>query len=202
MKKIATRLLLLFVFGFIGHIALAQSEAELKQMIEKNNKIMIDAVKADDVEKAMALYHDDIIQLPSDGKIVRGKDAVRRDIESHRNDGWNVKEYSMNIEEVELNGNIVTEIGTYKMAIQKEGASDSQNFEGNYLTQWEKQADGALKLKTEIWNYDSKNSGMASGSEKDTWNDDPEKDEMHQRKSDKINTDDQKAKDDGINDKR
>jgi ketosteroid isomerase-like protein len=165
---------MLFAFGFLAHVALGQSETELRQMIEKNNKIMADAMKADDVEKALALYDDDIIQLPAGDKIIRGKEGVRRDIEASRKAGWKVKEYTMNIEDIELHGDVVTEIGTYKMSVQKDGSADASKFEGKYLTQWEKQSDGSLKLKTEIWNYDNNNSSMATDANKDIWNDSPD----------------------------
>ncbi len=184
MKKLSTKVLLLAAFAFVSISAVGQSKAELKQMIEKNNKGMIDAVLADDVEKAIAFYDKDIIQLPANAKIIRGVDEVRKDIEANRKEGWRVKEYKINTDDVELNGDVITEIGTYSMSVGKEGDSKTHKYEGKYLTQWEKQTDGSYKLKTEIWNHDSENNSMASDSSQDMI-EDPDNDSKKDASTDK-----------------
>lgn len=139
----------------------AQSDAEFKQMIEKNNKMIGDAMKAGNVDKVMAMYTEDAVQLPNNSKMLNGKAEIRKDQEEMVKEGWKVKEYNTNVQSVESQGDIVTEIGTYSMAVQKEGMPEMVRREGKYVCVWEKQADGTLKLKTEIWNHDKNYESMA-----------------------------------------
>jgi ketosteroid isomerase-like protein len=196
MKKLTSLLVLMFV-GFLTINTFAQSEAELKQMIERNNKIMSDAMKANDVDKAMALYAEDAIQLPNKQEMRQGIAEIRKDAENMVKEGWKVKEYSNNIKSVEAHGDLVTEIGTYSMSVQKEGSNDVHKFKGKYLTLWEKQTDGSLKLKTEVWNEDFDNSSMAESRDMDRENmDNKEWNESDKSMKDKNQKDENKMSED------
>lgn len=142
---------------------LAQSDAEVKQMIERNNKMIGEAMMAGNIDKVMAMYTEDAVQLPNNAKMLKGKSAIRMDQEEMIKEGWKVKEYNTNVQSVETHGDVVTEVGTYSMAVQKDGMPDMVRREGKYLCVWEKQADGSLKLQTEIWNHDQNYESMAEG---------------------------------------
>jgi ketosteroid isomerase-like protein len=142
---------------------LAQSDAEVKQMIERNNKMIGEAMMAGNIDKVMAMYTEDAVQLPNNSKMLKGKSAIRMDQEEMVKEGWKVKEYNTNVQSVETHGDVVTEVGTYSMAVQKDGMPDMVRREGKYLCVWEKQADGSLKLQTEIWNHDQNYESMAEG---------------------------------------
>lgn len=162
MKKFISRLFLLSAIGIMSLASYAQSDAELKQIIERNNKMAGDAMKAGDTEKVLSLYAEDAVQLPNNAKMLNGISEIRKDQEEMLKEGWKVKEYNTNVQTVESHGDIVTEIGTYLIGVQKEGTSELIRREGKYVCLWEKQADGSLKLKTEIWNHDqSYNETMA-----------------------------------------
>ena len=49
---------------------------------------------------------------------------------------------------------MITEIGTYKMNRSMPGMDKPMDDHGKYLTIWEKQKDGSLKIKVETWNSD------------------------------------------------
>ncbi|NJK85592.1 MAG: hypothetical protein HC906_06145 [Bacteroidales bacterium] len=51
--------------------------------------------------------------------------------------------------------NIITEIGTYEIKLTVPGMENEVQDNGKYLTIWEQQNDGSLKIKTEIWNTDT-----------------------------------------------
>jgi ketosteroid isomerase-like protein len=55
---------------------------------------------------------------------------------------------------VMVNGNLITEIGTYKISMSMPNMDNPIDDHGKYLTIWEKQKDGSLKVKVEIWNSD------------------------------------------------
>jgi ketosteroid isomerase-like protein len=51
--------------------------------------------------------------------------------------------------------NNIAEIGTYKMSFTMEGMSGEMTDTGKYLTIWEQQPDGSLKIALEMWNTDN-----------------------------------------------
>ncbi len=154
MKKLILKTAILSTMVVVSLSAIAQTEAELKSKIEKMNDEMAVAMIAGDHEKNLAYYTDDVVSLPSYDKMLEGKDAIRKSITDMKNSDWKIKAFDFETVSVETNGNIVTEIGKYKMEMKNEKMNHSMKDEGKYLTMWEKQADGSLKIKTEMWNSD------------------------------------------------
>jgi ketosteroid isomerase-like protein len=62
--------------------------------------------------------------------------------------------YEPTILKILVNGNMITEIGTYKITMTMPGMDKPMDDHGKYLTIWEKQNDGSLKIKVETWNSD------------------------------------------------
>lgn len=181
-----TLLALLVVFSIT---AIAQTETETKQKIERMNKEMADAMIAGDHEKNLALYTNDVISLPSYDKMMMGKDAIRNAMVEMQKSGWKIKHCHFETVALETNGNIITEIGKYRMKMAKDGMAMDMEDEGKYLTRWEKQLDGSLKIKTEIWNSDKnpweEMSAMKDKDGKSMMGETKEKEEM-KMKDDKL----------------
>lgn len=155
MKTTLTQLLFAFLFlGFSMHLS-AQDNSDARQKIEKYNKQMADAMTSGDNDKLLSLYSDDVISLPNNGKMIRGIAELRKSNEEMDKAGWKIRSYNPNVVSVETHGNLVQEIGTYTMDVEKEGTGDKRHIEGKYITMWEKMKDGSMKIKTEIWNHDS-----------------------------------------------
>jgi ketosteroid isomerase-like protein len=68
--------------------------------------------------------------------------------------GWKCLAFEPTTLKVIPNGNLITEIGKYKMSMSMPGMDKPMDDQGKYLTVWEKQKDGNLKIKIEIWNSD------------------------------------------------
>jgi ketosteroid isomerase-like protein len=49
---------------------------------------------------------------------------------------------------------MIIEVGAYKMNFTMTGMEGPMYDNGKYLTIWEKQKDGSLKIKYETWNTD------------------------------------------------
>lgn len=154
MKKLISRSTLLSVMVAFSVTVIAQTEAGIKQRVEKMNKEMADAMIAGDHEKSLAFYTNDVISLPSYDKMKVGKAEIKSDMDEMMKSGWKVKSCTFETVSLETNGEIITEIGKYKMEMIKEGMAMPMKDEGKYLARWEKQTDGSLKIKTEIWNSD------------------------------------------------
>ena len=154
MRKLTLTLTSALILLLVSFSAMSQSQAELKQKIEKMNKDMAAAMISGDHEKNLQYYTDNVVSLPSYEKMLQGKDAIKKSMEEMEKSDWSIKDFNFETVSVEPNGNQVTEIGKYKMEMNKKGSAESMKDEGKYLTVWEKQPDGSLKIKTEIWNSD------------------------------------------------
>lgn len=146
-------LFVLFVFTTGG--VLAQSTDDYKQQIEKRNKQMVEYMLSGDTEKTLSLYTDDAISLPSYEPMHQGLAEIRKANEQMVASGWKFNSFEPTIVKVIPMGELVTEIGTYQVSMSSPEMSQPMNDKGKYLTIWEKQADGTLKIKIETWNSDT-----------------------------------------------
>jgi ketosteroid isomerase-like protein len=147
------KLVIVFVVLFVS-FSVAQSESEMRSKIEALNKELIQAMLADDMAKMMTFYTDDIISLPSYQGSIRGIDAVRKQGDENAKAGWKVKSFTLKTTDIILQGTLAIEIGIYDMDMSGPGV-ESWPDNGKYLTVWEKQSDGSLKIKVETWNTDN-----------------------------------------------
>lgn len=154
MKKLTLSTLLIASMLVSSVSVIAQSEAELKQKIEKMNDDMAQAMMAGNHEKNLQYYTDDVVSMPSYEKMLTGKDALKKSMDEMAKSGWKISDFNFETVSVESNGNVISEIGKYRMEMKKQGMDQTMKDEGKYLTLWEKQPDGSLKIKTEIWNTD------------------------------------------------
>jgi ketosteroid isomerase-like protein len=151
--SILSTCLLLIVF-FTANAAFSQTPAEYKTMIEKINKDMIKSMLEGDVEKNLTLYTTDAISMPSYEPMHEGIAAIRKANEEMTKSGMKITAFEPVTLKVLVNGNMITEIGTYKISMSMPGMEKPMDDHGKYLTIWEKQKDGSLKVKIETWNTD------------------------------------------------
>jgi ketosteroid isomerase-like protein len=107
-----------------------------------------------DVESNLSLYAEDAISLPANEPMRQGIADIRKGAEEMSKSGFKVTSFEPTILKLIPEGNLVTEIGTYKIKVTMPGMQDPMDDHGKYLTIWEKQPDGSLKIKVETWNSD------------------------------------------------
>jgi ketosteroid isomerase-like protein len=146
--------LLLSVFVFYSLTVFAQDVEKVKAEIEKMNRIYVKAMIDNDVDKMMSMYTEDIISMPSYQPTVKGIAKVRELSEIQAKSEWKTTGFEMNITDVILSGNLAIEVGNYEMKMSGPGAPEWTD-NGKYLTVWEKQNDGSMKIKVETWNTDT-----------------------------------------------
>ena len=156
---------LLLVALFTASFVCAQTDAEYKAKIEKLNKEMVKDMLEGNTDHNLSLYTPDAISLPSYEPMMEGTDAIRKSSEDMKKSGMKITAFETNTYKVMSAGNLVNEIGTYKMTMTMPGMSKPMNDHGKYLTIWEKQKDGSLKIKVETWNTDVNPMSMMSTSE-------------------------------------
>jgi ketosteroid isomerase-like protein len=156
---------LLITALFMAAKAFTQTNAEYKAKIEKINKTMTKDMLAGNTESSMAYYCDDAVSLPSYEPMREGIAAIRKSGEEMKKSGMKINSFEPTTLKVLVNGNWITEIGTYKINMSIPGMDKPMNDHGKYLTVWEKQKDGALKIKIETWNTDVNPMTMMGGME-------------------------------------
>jgi ketosteroid isomerase-like protein len=156
MKNLYTKTtLILLILVLAGTQLNAQKEAEkLKTEIKTLNDKMIKAGLANDLASVMSIYSDNVISLPNYGPMISGKKALmeknQKDIES----GFKMLSMNFNTDEVFPDKQYVTEVGHYVIKMSIPGMPEPINDNGKYITVWERQADGSLKVLIETWNTD------------------------------------------------
>ena len=153
-KALFVSMLALIVLIFASTNSMAQTNEQYKAQIEKINKESVAAMLSGNTDKSMSFYTDDAISMPSYEKMLEGKAAIRKSNEEMMKAGWKVTSFEPVTRKVMSSGNTITEIGTYKISFTMEGMPKPMEDVGKYLTIWEKQSDGSLKIKVETWNTD------------------------------------------------
>jgi uncharacterized protein (TIGR02246 family) len=146
---------LILVFAFAAFAATAQNTDELKAKIEKINNEMEKAMVSGNGSGTLVYYADDAVSMPNYGKMVQGIDAIKKSNQDMMAGGMKITSFETNITMVSQCDNMVAEIGTYKMSSTMPGVPNPMEDTGKYLTIWEQQSDGSLKIKLEMWNTDS-----------------------------------------------
>jgi ketosteroid isomerase-like protein len=145
---------LLFFALFTAVTAFSQSSAEYKTKIEAMNKEMAKDMIAGNSEKLLSLYVDDAISMPSYSPMSDGLAAIKKSSADMSKSGVKYTSFEPTTLKVMVNGNMVTEIGTYKVTMTIPNMPNAVDDHGKYLTVWEKQKDGSLKIKIDTWNSD------------------------------------------------
>lgn len=144
----------LIVFIFISSNIFSQGMSEVKAKIEKLNKIYTQAMLDNDMETMLSMYSDDIISMPSYQPMVKGIAKIKELSEAQMKSGWKTTKFELKPADILLAGNLAIEIGNYDMAMTGPGVPEWADS-GKYMTIWEEQKDGSLKIKVETWNTDT-----------------------------------------------
>ena len=151
-KSLIITVLMLVFFTAGG--AFAQTEDNYKAQIEKRNKEMVEYMLKGDTEKNLKLYTDDAISMPSYEPMHQGIAEIRKASQAMVESGWKFESFEPTTVKVIPMGDLITEIGTYKVSMTMGATKTPMKDQGKYLTIWEKQDDGSLKIKVETWNSD------------------------------------------------
>jgi ketosteroid isomerase-like protein len=148
MKKFLGILIAMFALSMA---LFAQDTEAVKAKIEKLDKVYEKAMLDNDVETMLSMYANDVISMPSYQPTVRGITRIRELSETQSKSGWETKKFILTITDVLTAGDLAIEIGNYDMIMSGPNVPEWKD-NGKYLTVWEMQKDGSLKIKVETWN--------------------------------------------------
>jgi ketosteroid isomerase-like protein len=141
-----------------------KQEALMKE-VTKIGDDLARAMVAKNVDRMLTMYAPGAISLPNYGPRMQGIDAFRQSHEQMNAVGMNVLAFESEPTEVWQAGDQVIEIGKFEITIEMPGMPNEIEDRGKYLTIYERDASGALKIKVETWNTDLNPMAMMSGSQ-------------------------------------
>ena len=157
----------LLVLGVAGSASAGHHEKG-KALMEEVTKIGDDlatAMVAKQVDRLLSMYAEGAISLPNYGPRMEGIEAFRQSHEQMNAMGMNVLSFESEPTDVWQAGDQVIEIGKFEITIEMPGMPSKIEDRGKYLTIYERDAGGALKIKVETWNTDLNPMTMMSGSQ-------------------------------------
>ena len=155
MKIKSVRTVLLTFVSIVASATLfSQTKEEIMAKVQNTNNEMAKAMVAGDSEKGLSFYDEDAISLPNYAPMVKGIEAIKKSNEEMMKSGMKFKSFEFKTLKVKICDNQITEIGTYKMSMTMPEMPESIEDTGKYVNIWEKQSDGSLKIKVEMWNTD------------------------------------------------
>ncbi len=155
MKKtvFSSGIILLLLFSTFTS-SFSQSVKKVRAEIEEMNSKMIDAMKKGDYNATLGMYTEDAYSLPSYSPMLMGIQAIEESGKEMANSPMKIQSFDITIKEIIQGGDLFVEIGEYEMSMGMEGMPEPFKDHGKYVTVWERQKDGSLKIKVETWNSD------------------------------------------------
>jgi ketosteroid isomerase-like protein len=152
MKKLFLTILAISLFTAL---ITAQDTAELKKKVQALNDQLSASMLSGDMESIWEHYADDVISMPSYQPMMKGIDACKKSSQEMMESGMKMTAFKSTVTDVMQDGNTVVDIGTYEITMMLPQMGDQPwSDHGKYMTIWEMQEDGSLKVKAETWNTD------------------------------------------------
>lgn len=153
MKKLFT---ILFVLFITSSFVYSQDNAELKKKIQSINDEMAAMMMSGDQETVWNYYSKDVISMPSYQPMIKGLDACIKSSEEMMASGMEITAFKSTNIDLLVSGNFAIDIGTYEITMNVLEMGDMPYTDnGKYMTIWELQDDGSLKIVAETWNTDT-----------------------------------------------
>jgi ketosteroid isomerase-like protein len=128
--------------------------AKIKETIQQINAEYARASVEGDWDAVFSYYLDDVVIMPNFYEIIRGKENWRLLEDGATKRGRRINTASFATLDLWACGDVVYETGKYAMTMTLPGLSNPYSDQGKYLSIWQKQKDGSLKVKVLIWNTD------------------------------------------------
>jgi ketosteroid isomerase-like protein len=110
----------------------------------------VDAFNRDDIDTLANIYAENAKVMPPGLEMMTGRSAAHQ--------FWTTAKQQMGVRnpilktiDLESEGNLAYETGSYELSIQPEGREPMVDV-GKYLVVWKRQDDGSWKMAADIWN--------------------------------------------------
>ena len=131
-----------------------QKAEALEEEVARFGDELTKAMLARDFDRMLSMYAKDAISLPNYGPRMQGLDQFRKHQEMMESSGMKVLSFESEPTEVWQAGDQVIEIGRFQITLEMPPMPDKIEDHGKYVTIYERNEKGALKIKVETWNTD------------------------------------------------
>ena len=125
----------------------------LKKTVDDFNAASKQCMMGGDMQKVLAFYDDNAMEMPPNMPAVKGKDAIKAFYEQMMKSEMKMTAVDFTTVDLQASGTIAHEIGTYDMSMSA-GKMGAMKDKGKYIALWREQADGTWKVTAETWNTD------------------------------------------------
>jgi ketosteroid isomerase-like protein len=161
MKKLIFRFILLALLAVTCFQLPAQDKADVKAILARQNKDMIDLAKAGRFEALEKYYDSDAMLLPNNFPVERGFKEILASHNMRKKAGYKMLDGQATTTDLLISGDLAVEIGTYSFTVTFPGPPEPVVDEGKYMTVWRKQKDGSWKIYADMWNTNKGKGGDA-----------------------------------------
>lgn len=153
--RISTVFLALICTIFVLKIKASEElQNDLILMVERVGEESEKAFLRGDVNELSGFWTEDIISLPNQGPMIRGKEELKKTMAAVMNSGIKFEFLESKTIEVKICGEYLCEIGTFSQSVLVPNSTEPIKDKGKYLNLWKRQPDGSLKIAAEIFNTD------------------------------------------------
>ncbi len=111
------------------------------------------AINRSDADAVAALYSSDAIRMPPDAPEVRGREAIRQNLQATF-EAADI-EVQVHVEETEFSGELASVRGTFALITTPKDGSASAEIQGNWMRLMRREPDGRWLVARELWNSES-----------------------------------------------
>jgi ketosteroid isomerase-like protein len=153
MKKLFA---ILFALIFTTSLVYSQDTSELMKKIQVMNDESAKRMLSGDESSMWDMYTDNVISMPSYEPMLKGLDACKESYKKMKESGMKFTAFKSTVTDVMQSGKFVIDIGTYETTMTMPQMGDMPYTDnGKYVTVWEMQDDGSMKVLVETWNTDT-----------------------------------------------
>ncbi len=111
------------------------------------------AINNSDADAVAALYASDAIRMPPDAPEIRGREAIRQNLEGAFENA--AIEAQVHVEETEFSGELASVRGTFALVTVPKDGSAASEIQGNWMRLMRREPDGRWLVALELWNAES-----------------------------------------------
>jgi uncharacterized protein (TIGR02246 family) len=138
----------IFSFLFLSCQEKITNEQDLEQL-KKSIASFYSAIDSGDFYKRIDLFTDDVIILPNNGDLIRGKEVIKNRWELYKDAIFRIKDLE-NVE-TKISGDIAYTINSYYYTYHNPD-EEAVWYKTKNIHIWKRQEDGNWKLHADIWN--------------------------------------------------
>jgi ketosteroid isomerase-like protein len=142
------------LLALLSPAAVGQDPKAIEKEIEQLNAEKTALTLEGNFESLEKFYVNDAISLPNYNKMVTGVEDIISFTGESGQDEYKVSEIKLKPVRIFHEDSLFIEVGNIIFKVSGPGIPGKIKEEGKYMTLWERQADGSLKIKAETWNVD------------------------------------------------